>query len=68
MKSVSELSAAVGPVRPDVWRIRNLTLEPARLRALRPGRPLRQLTVDGTLHHTGDVHLPLLLQVQLRDK
>lgn len=51
-----------------MWRIRNLTLQPARLRALRPGRPPRQLTVDGTLDHTGDVHLPLLLQVQLENR
>lgn len=41
------------------------TLQSTRLRALGPGRPLRPLTVDGTLDRAGDVHLPLLLQIQL---
>lgn len=44
----------------------SLTLQPAGLRTVRPGRPLGHLTVDGTLHHAGRVHLPLPLQVQLQ--
>lgn len=34
----------------------------------RPGRPVRQLAVDRTLHNTGSIHLPLPLQAQLEDK
>lgn len=49
----------------DIVHTDDPTLQPTRLRALGPGRPLRQLTVDGTLDRAGDVHLPLLLQIQL---
>lgn len=49
----------------DIVHTDDPTLQSTRLRALGPGRPLRQLTVDGTLDRAGDVHLPLLLQIQL---
>jgi len=44
----------------------SLTFESACLWTGWPCGPLWQLTVDGTLDHTGDVHLPLLLQIQLQ--
>lgn len=46
----------------------HLTLESTCLWTLWPSWPLRQLTVNRTLHNTGDVHLPLFLQIQLQQK
>lgn len=44
-----------------------LTCKATRLRALRPSRPVRELTVHRTLHHTGHIHLPCLFQTKLKE-
>lgn len=38
------------------------------MRALRPGGPIRHLTIDGTLNHTRSIHLPLLFKVKLKHR
>lgn len=45
-----------------------LTSKTASLRALRPRRPVRELTVHRTFHHTSCVHLPVLFQAKLQRK
>lgn len=43
------------------------TCQPTRVGALGPRRPVRQLAVDGTFHHTGSIHLPFPVQAQLEE-
>lgn len=44
-----------------------LTCKATCLRALRPSRPVRELTVHRTFHHAGHIHLPCLFQTKLKE-